>query len=338
MKNDSSSKPQKKYLKNSKKRKLDLRCLESNRFGVVSSTDATFPGHAVKLSSALQQLSQAGADLKRVCPGVAFGEVIVELPARCKLKFVIPAMDQGALDVEGDFGSSKIPIYDENQASKVTSEEAPTTRGRHSLTIEETALAEARRIAEAASRISMAAVDVGNQLVDAAEKKNLALEDAVEKLAESPDEKISRNSYGRAGGQEKTIRYSALGERTIGGNHIVVADLLSTDTFSLHGCKLTQGKRKGSYRLEGQPDDPEWIRLKQLDLDEFDLFDLKETPAMELLGYALTSNHIVDVDVCLAEKVSKKQRRLAPLKIRNSSNIIARTRDRLELLEENEAG
>jgi hypothetical protein len=48
----------------------------------------------------------------------------------------------------------------------------------------------------------------------------------------------------------------------------------------------------------------------------------------------LASNHPVDIDVCLAEKISKKQRRLAPLNIRNRSEIIARTRDRLELLEE----
>lgn len=34
---------------------------------------------------------------------------------------------------------------------------------------------------------------------------SIALEDAVEKVAESQNEKISRNSYGRAGGQEKTI-------------------------------------------------------------------------------------------------------------------------------------
>lgn len=337
MKKDSMSKPQKRHLKNSRKRKLDLKCLESNRFGVVSSTDATFPSHAVKLSSAIAQLNQAGADLKRVCPQMAYGDVIIELPTCCKLKFVVPATDQGALDIESNIGASINTITVGDQASKVSDQDGPLSHGRPSLSIEETALVEARGIAEAASQISMAAVDVGNELVDQVERNSLALEDAVEKLAESPDERVSRNSYGRSSGQVQTIRYSALGERTLGGNHIVAADLLSTDTFSLTRCKLMQGGRKGSYRLVGRSDDPEWIRLKHLHLDEIDLFDVKETPMMELLGYALTSNHTADVDVCLAEKVSKKLHRLAPLKIRNRSEIIARTRDRLELLEENDS-
>jgi hypothetical protein len=99
-----------------------------------------------------------------------------------------------------------------------------------------------------------------------------------------------------------------------------------------------RGKRTGSYRLVGKPDDHEWIRMCHHDLDQTDLFDLAETPLMELLGYALTSHHPVDIDVCLAEKVTKKQRRLAPLKIRNRCEIIAKTRDRLELLEESDAG
>lgn len=340
IKKQSQSKSQKKHPRTSKKRKFDLKCLQSNRYGVVSSTDSNFPGHPVTLSYAIQQLTQAGADLKRVCPQTAYGEVIIELPPRCKLKFAIPAMDQGALDVEGELGFSanKNTDGDQEQASMVTNEGGSMSLGRPSRSIEETALLEARRIAETASKISMAAVDVGNQLVDRAEKHSLALEDAIEKLTESPDEKVSRNSYGRAGGQEKTIRYSAFGERTIGGNHTVAADLLSTDTFSLAGCELMRGKRTGSYRLEGRSNDPEWNRLCQHGLDKIDLFDLTETPLMELLVYALTSNHPVDIDVCLAEKVSKKQRRLAPLKIRNRCEIIARTRDRLELLEESDAG
>lgn len=52
-------------------------------------------------------------------------------------------------------------------------------RKNRSIPIEETALAEAREIAEAAAKISMAALDVGNQLVDQAEQHNIALEDAV---------------------------------------------------------------------------------------------------------------------------------------------------------------
>ncbi len=339
MKKQSQSKSQKKSPRLRKKRRLDLKCLESKQYGVLSSTESNFPGHAVTLTYAIQQLKQDGADLKRVCPQSALGEVIIELPPRCKLKFAIPAQRQGALDIVGKLGalSSDNTDADREQASMATDESNSISDGRPPRSIEETALLEVQRIAETAARISMAAVDVGNQLVARAEKHSIALEDAIEQLAESPDEKVSRNCYGRAGGQEKAIRYAAWGERTVGGNHTVAADLLSTDTFSLTGCKLMRGKRTGSYRLVGQPDDHEWIRLCRHDLDEADLFDLTETPLMELLGYALTSNHPVDIDVCLAEKFSKKQRRLAPLKIRNRCEIIARTRDRLELLEESDA-
>ncbi|MFH2089046.1 MAG: hypothetical protein ABIK82_15475 [Pseudomonadota bacterium] len=334
MKKNSESKPRKKYLRNSRMRKLDLKCLQTNRFGVVSSTDAAFPGHAVTLASAIQQLNQAGADLKRVCPQTAYGEVIIELPARCKLKLVVPATDQGSLDVARNPEHPVDAVTNEDQTSKDSDQVELSNHREPSLPIAESSLAEAQKIAECASKISMAAVDVGNQLVDQAEASSITLEDAVAKLAESPDEKVSRNSYGRSGGQAQTIRYSALGERTLGGNHIVAADALSTDTYSLAGCHLIQGRRNGGYILEGNSHDPEWIRLSLLQLGEIEVVDDKNTREMELLGYALTSNHTVDIDVCLAEKIRNKRRWLKPLAIHNRSEIIARTRDRLDLLEE----
>lgn len=336
----------KRHQNNIKKRSLDLESLASNRYGVVAAIETQWPAHPVKHSTAIQQMKQAFADLKRIRPEIASCEVVVDLPPTLRFKLVVPSTTQGALDVNGAVVSSSktsggTPTEGaganncEHRNAAINSKDVRSNpNGGPSRTIEATALAEAEQLAATAAIVSLSAVDVGGNVIRQVKNGNVSLEDAAKEFARSPDEKVSRHSYARAAGPAQTIRYAQLGERTLGGGHIVSADLHSSDTFSLKGCRLLPGGRDGGLYLEGNPSDPEWNRLSTSHPSCNLLSGDKGGYAMQLLGYALASNMPVDIDVCLSERIKNRRRRLVPLLVRNRSGIISGVRDRLELLEE----
>ncbi len=333
----------KRHQNNTKKRSLDLESLASNRYGVVAAIETQWPAHPVKHSTAIQQMKQAFADLKRIRPEIASCEVVVDLPPTLRFKLVVPATTQGALDVGGAVVSSSETCKatpteeagaDLRNAVFGSKDVRSTPNGGPSRTLEATALAEAEQLAAIAARVSLSAVDVGGNVVWQVKNGNVSLEDATKEFAKSPDEKVSRQSYARAAGPAQTIRYAQIGERTLGGGHIVSADLHSSDTFSLKGCRLLPGGRDGGLYLEGNPSDPEWNRLSTSHPNCNLLSGDKDGYAIQLLGYALASNLPVDIDVCLSERIKNRRRRLVPLLVRNRSEIIGGVRDRLELLEE----
>ena len=55
---------------------------------------------------------------------------------------------------------------------------------------------------------------------------------------------------------------------------------------------------------------------------------------MFLLRLAEATNQLVDVDVCIKERMSTKGRRLVPLRVRNRSAIMVAIKDRLEVIGE----
>jgi len=325
-----------------KKRPLDLQCLATNRYGVVASTTVDSPGHPVKYPVQMQRLRQAAADLRKVRPDGSHCELVIEFPTNTVLKLVVATTAQGSLLARAE---NELPsILPPEAGTDIETERANTDSGvasdgarqgkRAVPSIAATALAEAEQLAAAAASISMAAVDVGHRVVDMAEKRRLTLEEAVAEFSTSPDEFVSRKTYARAGGPSQTINYSTIGERVLGGGHKVSAELHSANTFKLRRCHLAPGGRDGSFLLEGKDDDPEWQRLSDLYSCEFHLGGSKDSLAMQLLGYALASNSMVDVDVCISERASTKFRKLIPLAIHNRSEIVAGARDRLEFLEE----
>jgi hypothetical protein len=336
----------KRHHNNTKKRTLDLESLASNRYGVVAAIETQWPAHPVKHSTAIQQMRQAFADLKRIRPEVANCEVVIDLPPTLRFKLVVPSMTQGALDINGAVVSSSktggaTTVEDvfanhcgDRNAVFSSKDVSSTPNGGPSRTLEATALAEADQLAAIAAKVSLSAVDVGGNVVRQVKNGNVSLEAAIEEFAKSPDEKVSRQSYARAAGPSQTIQYAQLGERTLGGRHIVSADLHSSDTFSLKCCRILPGGRDGGFYLEGNPNDPEWNRLSANHPNCNLLSGDKDGYVMQLLGYALASYLPVDIDICLSERIKNRRRRLVPLLVRNRSEIIGGVRDRLELLEE----
>lgn len=328
---------------NIKKRHLDLECLAANRYGVVGSTAVTWPGHPVKFSTGIHRLRQAAADLRKVQPDGSHCELVIDFSLNTVLKLVVAGTAQGSLitNIESGTASAFSPegVTSAEVSRSETDSDGPTDGTRqiaHSApSIEATALAEAGQIATATAKISMAAVDAGNSIARKAEERGLTLEEAVTAFEKSADELVSRRTYVRAGGAAQTITYSSLGERELGGGRKVPAELHSINTFKLRRCQLTPGGRDGSFLLTGNDDDSEWQRLTDNSSSEFLLSGDKDGLAMQLLGYALASHSMVDVDVCLSERAGTKRRKLVPLAVHNRTEIVAGARDRLEFLEEN---
>lgn len=305
---------------NIKKRSLGPKGLASNHYGVVAAIETQWPTHPIKHTTAIQQMKQAFADLKRIRPEYAHSEVVIDMPSTLRFKLIVPATRQGAFDLRG--------------SEKVSSDASQVIHAAEIGTIEATALAEAEQLAAAAARVSMSAVDVGGKVVRQVERGNVSLEDAAEEFAKSLDEVVSRQTYARAAGPAQTIQFAQLGERTLGGSHIVSADLHSSDTFSLRGCRLLPGGRDGGFLLEGNPEDSEWNRLTTSHPNCNVLSGDKDGYVMQLLVFAMASDLPVDINVCLSERVRNKRRRLVPLLVHNLHEIIGCVRERLELIEE----
>ncbi|MBI3093484.1 MAG: hypothetical protein HYY97_01280 [Rhodocyclales bacterium] len=330
---------------NIKKRHLDLECLAANRYGVVGSTAIAWPGHPVKFSTGIHRLRQAASDLRKVQPDGSHCELVIDFSLNTILKLVVAGTAQGSLitNIESETASAFSPegVASTGQSRSETDSNGSTDKSRQianpAPSIEATALLEAGQIATATAKISMAAVDAGNSMVRTAEERGITLEEALTAFAKSPDELVSRRTYARAGGAAQTITYSSLGERELGGGRKVPAELHSINTFKLRRCQLTPGGRDGSFLLAGKDDDPEWQRLTDDSSSEFLLSGDKDGVAMQLLGYALASHSLVDVDVCLAERAGTKRRKLVPLVVHNRPEIVAGARDRLEFLEESQS-
>jgi hypothetical protein len=236
---------------------------------------------------------------------------MVEYKGSIRISAVVPLTNQGAL-VE--------------QSTDVTSPLANQT-------LEASAKAEAEQIAAVASKISQAAIDVGNQMASTAERRIFSQEQTVETLAGSPDEGVSRKTYTRARGPEQRIQY-ANGDRTIGGSRSIPTATLSTETFELKQCYLEIAK-KGEFTFE--PSDPRndgWRRLQAHTPGICTLRGQADSPIMLNLRCAALAGTPVHMKVCVAEKVATKFRWVEPVEIFNTREILAQARDWLNYLEE----
>ena len=330
---------------NKKKRRLDLECLSAHRYGVIASIERKLPIHPLMPETAIQHIRQAVADLKRVRPEVADSEVILEFPHLeiLRAKLVVSAMQQGALDLAAEasasptgrsaLGSDGKPL-DRGAIQQVDNQEPAKGRTSKAIrSIDETSLAEAEQLAATAARVSMAAVDIGTKVVNQAESEPVTLEAAARDLANSPDERVSRKTYGRAVGPEQSVRYAQLGERMLGGGHCIPRDLQSADSFRLSKCKVATG-RDGALIVEGSSDDPEWLRLNKEYPACTSIIRDADISTTCMLRSALALDRPVDMDVCVSERIRNKRRTLNPLAIHNKPELISGLRGMLEQLED----
>ncbi|MCX7176060.1 MAG: hypothetical protein NT159_19475 [Proteobacteria bacterium] len=333
-------KTQKRLRSNRKKRYLDQKCLTEGRYGVIMSTGVEGSGHPIMFETAIQKLRKAKGDLESSNPNLVHGEVVIDLPLNLPLILIVPATPQGDLISTAEKGASEHRTADNvrHMDDSGTGVGGPEDRlGKATggpSTIEDTALAEAEHLAAMAAKISMAAIDVGDNMVSRAEKHGLSLEEATEELSRSPDATVSRKSYVRSTGPTQTIDYPIGGERVLGGGHKVSGDLISGENFKLRGCEVAIRGNDGSFHLMGRDDDPEWTRLKETGAAWAAVDGEEDNVAMGLLWFAFASALKVDVDVFLSEKAGTKRRRLVPVNVHNRLAIIAGARDKLLLLEE----
>lgn len=310
---------------------FEFEAIKSGHYAVICTAKAAAPGHPVSFGYLVEQLQKVWRDLKKHNSATAGAAVVVEDLPDITLKLVVPRKTQGALIARGDEhciagmeGSAGPSVF------------APLNGqvGGSPLTLEESAMVEAEEIARAAARVSKGAIDAASTIVEKAEQESLSVETATPAFAASPDERVTRNAYCRARGGEQILSF--LGdERLLGGGHAIPNQLYSQATFALTQCKVAIFGKNNSRYLQGNAEDPEWQRLIEWSgfvVDELDGDEASDE--MFLLRLAEATNQLVDVDVCIKERMSTKGRRLVPLRVRNRSDIMVAIKDRLEVIGE----
>jgi hypothetical protein len=316
------------------KRHLDLNGLKTGQFGVVATINVEGAGHPVKFSTAIQALQQAHADLKRARPNFTHADVVIDFPSSVPLKLVVPATPQGAFPLEPrdkenfDYShhGAPVPEIQPNMPDRV----GASVNIRQ---LENSALAEAEQLAAAAAKISMGALDVGNDVAARLEKHGLMMEHISEELSNSPDEGVSRKICARARGPEQHVQYPA-GERSIGGGRTISTESRSRNAYKLTKCSVTPADRGRMLVLESSPHDTEWQRLQE-DFRGINLLGGTEgSSLMQILRYAALACVSVNLEVCVSERIESKRRRLEAVRIFNTKEIISLAHERLNFLEE----
>ena len=310
---------------------FEFEAIKSGYYAVICTATAVAPGHPISFGYLVEQLQKVWRDLKKHNSATAGAAVVLEDLPDITLKLVVPRKTQGALIARWDghcvagVGGSAGPSVFAPLKGQI---------GGNTLTLEESAMVEAEEIARASARVSKAAIDAANNIVEKAEQESLCVETATPAFAASPDERVTRSAYCRARGAEQILSF--LGdERLLGGGHTIPNQLNSQTTFALTQCKVAILGKNNSRHLQGSAQDPEWQRL--IEWSGFVVDELEGEEAsdeMFLLRLAEATNQLVDVDVCIKEKVSTKGRRLVPLRVRNRSAIMDAIKERLEVIDE----
>ena len=290
------------------KRHLDLLSLKSRNYAVVGSTKIEPIGQPMTLAAFLNSLRQCANDLKNSYPENVPVSLIVDWPMPIKISAVVPASQQGSLLT--DQGKDGACIQ----------------------SLEESSLAEAEEIAAATRKISMNAIDCGNELAKTAETRRISIADAHTILAESPNEKIARKTYARARGSENQIDFVE-GMRQVGGNRNIPVALHGSEIFEIEKCHL-QELSPTNFKLEKNGNDETWRKIQSQLEGNAILRGQDDSPVNTSLRYAEISRTPADISVCIAEKVATKQRWLEPVKISNPQEIFNRSRDQISHLEE----
>ncbi len=313
-----------------KKVPLDLECLQQKRYGVVLTISMNWPQHGMAFGSVLDSFKRQASDAMKAKPEFSHCQVIVQMPPVTSLQLVIPAGPQGALPVgtesrTSDGGASAQPTPSAERENVDKAKPTPS--------IESTSLAEAEDLAATAAKISMGAVDHGNRVAKIAEADGLTLEAAEEEFSKSEDETVSRKVYVRAAGPAQILSYP-MGERVLGGNHKIAAEVHSGDTFKLQKCRLASSGKDGRFEVIGNDDDLEWLRLRKSAGARTVLAGTIDDPEIQFMRFADLAGLPIDVDVCLTERVDRKRRELLALRVHNRTEIAEASRGRLEILEE----
>lgn len=292
------------------KRPLDLAGLKEGKIATVVDMMIPVPGFPVTTEGLQARIRQCTKDLLKACPDSAPVTVVVDWQSEIRLRCIVMALPQGALMADGE----NDPFFSANNR------------------IENSALAEAEDIAKAARQISKAAIDVGNEIANEAERRIIPLHEIAQTMANSPDETVSRYIYGRARGSEAEMRYPD-GERTIGGAKDIPATTYSEETFALLQCNLREIK-PGILTMNSLVPHEGW-RLLQGHTPGIGLIKGEaDSPILRSLLLAANAGIPVDITVCVSEKVATGERWCTPLSIQNAHDVFAQGHEWLTFLEE----
>lgn len=305
---------------------FDAKAIKDGHYAVICTAITKAQGHSITYEQFLEHLKRVWRDLTKHNSTKAGAMVVLDEMPEIYLKLVAPMKTQGALialdDEHGSTGTGTSvapPAY------------APLDRQGNS-PLEASAIAEAEEIARTCARLAKGAIDAADVLIKRAEQESLSIESASSDFAGSPDEKITRETYGRAQGPEQKLSFSG-DVRILGGRHTTPKLLHSKATFELTQCKVAISRKNNCCHLHGHADDPEWQRLIKWSGYMVDELDGDATSdEMYLLRLAEVSNQLVDVDVCVTEKPSSKKRRLMPIRVRNRAAIRLAINERLEVI------
>ncbi len=270
------------------------------------------------------------------------GEGIENARLPLSIKLIIPAADQAALqlhqvsvpgvvEVDGAFSNENQP---KGWAASPAREDNSAGACDGTPSIEESGLMEAEDLARMSRKVTLASLDVAEQLVDRAEQEQVPLEAATEEFSKSPDEDVARKAYSRARGSVQIIEFLT-DQRILGGNRKIPSELDSSATFKLKNCQVYLFGAKQRLDLRGDAGDEEWLRLQNTYPGVCTIGTAAEgTVPVQFLRYAELEGLNADVVVCVQEHPGKRRRSLIPLRVANSEEIISAVQARLSVLME----
>ena len=293
-------------------RALDLNGLDSGKFASIAETTLANNGDRCTERVFLSRFDQSVRDLRRICPNDIPINYIVEWPSYIRIRAVLMTSMQGALELKNSEGSpSNIPMAIEASAMNETEEKAAV-----------------------ATRISTAAVDTGNRIATQAEIRPLSLEDINNEMQSSQNENIARYVYGRSSSSPTKIYYPNGENRTIGGNKSVPTLSHSDKTFNLTRCNF-KIIGAGSLELISSSQDDQWIKLKNSLKGPYLLKSEADSAIQNCLIIAAKAGILVDMTVCITQKIALRQQWLTPLVITNIDEVFTLSFEWLSFLKDN---
>lgn len=294
------------------KRPLDLAGLKTGHFATIADMSIPASGHPVVPEVFIAKFRQMVTDLKKSCPRNVPFNVIVDWQSDIRLRSVVMALPQGALVPNGEVISTALMDH---------------------RTLESTALAESEEIAAAARGVSRSAIDVGNMMAAEGEWRPIRLAEVSQTMAGSRDEYVSRSTYGRARGPEAHIHYPDGDHRTVGGAKSIPAIAHSEEVFELQRCNLRITKQ-GALELTTLEPNEDWNRL-HVHTPGIDLVQGEaDSPIHNCLLVAAKAGVLVDMTVCVTEKIATGERWCTPISIQNKDDVFVQGHEWLTFLQE----
>lgn len=295
---------------------------------VINAINMDFSGKPITLDSLIDQFVQLRNTFRQINPRCA-SVLIVEILGTVSVRAVIPPSSNGALFGLQDFHGNQT----NTSSQTVHSASNETHSNPTSETIEATALRNAEYLAAEVRATSLKSVDVGNDVATRAEQGIIDAEDLPQLLAPAPDPRTSRATYALARGPEWEVDYSTT-TRTIGGNRQIPANLHSRTVFSLRGCRLEPTNNAHLFTIRGSRDDAAWTDLIRAFPNCMNLHVAEESPELPFVTEAVLRDVLIDLDVCVADRVGTGKRFAVPLRVRNRDAVIDSLASRLQLLTE----